>query len=114
SCRTNITAPAAMCRNTASRKTNGTRSAEYFLDFPDRRHLADEREGALVFHFAGAFEKSGKGYARHRAADADAFDAGGRQLVDRQRRIGKAHHEVEGLSNRGDDGADGVDVAHAR
>jgi hypothetical protein len=51
-------------------------SRERVADFPDRRHLAHKRKGAVILHFAGAFEEGGKGDVRHRAADADAFDAG--------------------------------------
>ena len=50
---------------------------EYVLtDTPDRRHLAHKGERAMFLDLAGAFQERGQRVALHRAADADALDAG--------------------------------------
>src|SRR5688572_15052443 len=75
---------------------------------------ADPGECALVLHLARAIEERGQRQPRQRAADADALDAGVRELRDRQRGVGGAHDDVHGAAHGGRDGADHRQVLDAR
>ena len=83
------------------------------LHFLHRRHLAHIGERALVLHFAGAFQEGGERQARHRAADADALDAGFGELSTVSVGSAKPITRLNGFSERRHHGLDGGEVVQA-
>ena len=97
-------------RATASRSRM---SGKFLPQFPNRCHPAHIGEGPLVLHLAGTLQESRERVARHRAADADALDAGFRQLRDGQGRVGITHHQIERFFQRRNHRLDGGEIVEA-